>query len=384
MKHFVSLGIVFLYFVFGANAQVLSGNTNTNGSKSNAIFTAAPFLNIAPDARSGAMGDAGVALSPSVYDTHWNPSKLAFLAEESYVSLSYSPWLRRIAPDANLGYLNFAKKLNDRSAIGLSFNYFNLGNVNIYDPNEVYLGSFKPNEWSVDVALARKFGEGFSMGFSLRYIHSAIVPSGGTNKPANAIAADISMYYSKKISQFGKDGELSFGANLSNIGTKMSYEIEGQRYFLPANFRIGIANAILLDPLSKLTFTLDLNKLMVPTPPLRDANGNINAGRDDNRTITAGILGSFSDAPGGFKEELKEISFSPGIEYLYNNQLAMRMGYFYENPDKGDRRYLTLGAGYLYKDLQLDFSYLVANESISPLSNTIRITLGYKFGSLVH
>lgn len=384
---FVGLSFIFALSISTASAQVLSGGANTNGSNSNAIFTAVPFLNIAPDARSGAMGDVGVALSPSVYDTHWNVSKLAFLDDhENRVSLSYSPWLRKIAPDANLAYLNFATKLDNRDALGFSFCYFNLGRVGVYDVNETPLGSYEPNELSVDISLARKFGENFSLGLLARYIHSGIVSSnaalsGAGGHAGNALAADVSMYYKTPVRQMGNDGTFSFGTNISNIGTKISYYDGGDKYFLPTNLKIGVADELNLDEVNKLTLAFDANKLLVPTPPLRDANGTITAGRDDNRSIVSGIFGSFTDAPGGFSEEIKEVSFSAGLEYMYNKQFALRTGYFYENPDKGDRRYLTLGAGYQYQDIGFDFSYLIADQSSSPLANTLRFTIGYSFGA---
>jgi hypothetical protein len=382
----IALSFVLLVLSGTAFGQVLSGGTSTNGSNSNSIFTAVPFLTIAPDARSGAMGDAGVALTPSLFDTHWNPSKLAFLDDENHASLSYSPWLRSLAPDANLAYLNFARKLDDRNAIGVSLNYFNLGKVNVYDINESPLGSYQPNEFSIDVSLARKFGENMSLGVSIRYINSAIVTSntalsGSGGHAGDAIAADISMYSTKTISQFGHDAKFSYGIDISNIGTKMSYYTGGQSYFLPTNLRAGFADEISMSETSKFTFSLDINKLLVATPPLRDAGGNIIKGRDDDRSVPSSILGSFTDAPGGFSEEMREIAFSPGLEYMYNNQFAIRAGYFYENPAKGDRRYLTVGAGFNYQDFALDFSYLIASQSTSPLANTLRFTLGYSFGS---
>jgi len=359
---------------------------NTNGSGSNAIFTAVPFLTIAPDARSGAMGDAGVALSPTEFDTHWNPSKLAYIDDDNHISLSYSPWLRNIAPDANLAYLNYAKKIDERDAIGFSFCYFNLGKVNVYDPSETPLGSYQPNEFSLDGTLARKFGENLSLGVSARFIHSAIVSSNallsGTGSHAgNAVAADISLFHKKPVVQWGREAQFSYGIDISNIGTKISYYDGGDKYFLPTNLRFGVADEINVDQLNTFTFTFDVNKLLVPTPPIRDANGNIIAGKDDNRSIVSGIFGSFSDAPGGFSEEIKEIAFSPGVEYMYNKEFALRTGYFYENPDKGDRRYLTVGAGYKYQDFGLDFSYLIASQSTSPLANTLRFTLRYSFSS---
>lgn len=385
MKGINLLTVFLALFCSTASAQVFTGGTTTNGSTSTAIFTAVPFLTIVPDARSAGMGDAGVALSPSAFDNHWNASKLAFLDDENHISISYSPWLRRIAPDANLAYLNFASKIDDRNAIGFSLCYFNLGRVNAFDNNQNSLGTYQPSEYSFDASLARKFGENLSLGLAVRYIHSGIVNansafSATSGHAGNAFAADVSLYYKKDITQWGYESLLSFGLNVSNIGTKISYYDGGQKYFLPTNLKFGVADAVSFDQMNTLTFTFDVNKLMVPTPPLRDASGNITAGRDNDRSVVSGFFGSLSDAPGGFSEELKEISFSSGFEYMYNNQFALRAGYFYENPNKGDRRYLTLGTGFKYQDFGFDFSYLIANQNSSPLANTLRFTLGYNFG----
>ncbi|WDF53920.1 type IX secretion system outer membrane channel protein PorV [Mucilaginibacter sp. KACC 22063] len=379
--------VLYLSLLFSATslkAQVLNGGVNTNGSQSNAILTAVPFLNIAPDARSSGMGDAGVALEPTTYATFWNPSALAFLEDGKNISLSYSPWMRRITPDANLGYVNFSQKVGQRSAIGFSLRYFNLGEVSTYDYNENPLGSYHPNELSLDAAYARKFGPNFSLSLSLRYIRSSIVRSGasidGANgKTGNAVAADVSLYYRKPIDQFGTTGTFSFGTNISNIGTKMSYYSVGQSYFLPTNLKIGAADMIKLDDMNQFTIAFDINKLLVPTPPLRDQNGNIIKGKNDDRSVVSGIFGSFTDAPGGFSEEIKEVAFSPGVEYMYNHIFALRTGYFYEAPSKGNRQYLTLGAGLNVKGFNFDFSYLVASQQNSPLANTLRFSLNYNF-----
>lgn len=380
--------LLFLFLLFSpgiaAAQQVVSG-TNTNGSSNTAITTAVPFLTIAPDSRSGAMGDAGVALTPDVNASYWNPSKLAFLEDKNALSLSYSPWLRRLVPDVNLAFLSYAHQLDERNTIGASLRYFNLGTIDLRDANSADLGTYHPNEFSIDGSFARKFGDNLSLGLTLRYIHSSLANGAflGTQqtKPGNAVAADISMYYHKPTEQFGKDALFAFGADLSNIGSKISYTDQGQKYFLPTNLRIGAADTWFLDDYNQLTVTLDLNKLLVPTPPIRDANGNIISGRDDNRSVPAGIFGSFTDAPGGFSEELKEISYSGGLEYMYNKQFALRAGYFYENPSKGDRQYFTLGAGFKYDVFNLDFSYLVASQQKSPLANTLRFTLTANFGS---
>ena len=367
-----------------AQGTVGTTGTNTNGSSSNGINTAVPFLTIAPDSRSGAMGDAGVALSPDVNANYWNPSKLAFIEGQDNVSLSYSPWLRNLISDVNLAYLSYARKIDDRNTVGVSLRYFNLGSIQLVDIGQNDQGTYRPNELSIDGSFARKFGRNFSLGLTLRYIHSGLTNGGMVNgqqtKAGNAVAADVSAYYRKETYQFGRDAVLSFGANFSNIGTKMSYSANGPQYFLPANMRIGAADTWYLDNSSQFTLTLDLNKLMVPTPPIRNNAGDIISGYDDNRSVPAGVFGSFADAPGGFKEELKEISYAAGAEYGYNKQLFLRLGYFYENPSKGNRQYGTVGAGFKYDIFNLDLAYLVATQEKSPLANTLRFTLSANFG----
>jgi hypothetical protein len=372
------LSVVLLAFSVVCCAQ---GTVNTNGSYKNAISTAVPFLTIGPDARSGAMGEAGVALSPDANSAYWNPAKLAFVDEPSSVTLSYSPWMRSITPDVNLAYLSFFKKLDDRNTLGASLRYFNMGTVNSYDFNAVSLGQLKPNEYSLDISLARKFGDGFSLGLTGRYIHSNLTQGGAVEgvqtNASNAVAADVSLYYTKAKN----NGTLSYGVDISNIGTKMQYSENGPQYFLPTNLKLGVARTLNIDEFSQFTFAFDINKLLVPTPPIRDANGNITAGTDNNRSVVSGIFGSFTDAPGGFSEELKEINFSPGVEYSFNKTFFMRAGYFYENPDKGNRQYTTLGAGVHYSNIIFDFSYLATDANKSPLANVLRFSLGYSFGA---
>ncbi|MBW4889831.1 type IX secretion system outer membrane channel protein PorV [Mucilaginibacter sp. HMF5004] len=374
---------ILLSFIFlSVSAISFAQGININGSSQKAITTAVPFLNIGPDARSGGLGEAGVALSPDGNSAFWNPSKLAFVDEPTKISLSYSPWMRRVFPDVNLAYLSFLNKIDDRNTIGASLRYFNLGSVNSYDDNATSLGVLKPNEFSFDVSLARKFTDNFSLGLTARFIHSNLtqgaVVNGQQSQSASAVAADVSLYYSKPKN----NGSIAFGANISNIGSKMSYYTDGPQYFLPTNLKIGIARTYDIDEADQITFMLDANKLLVPTPPLRDNSGNITSGRDDNRSVVSGIFGSFSDAPGGFTEEFQEISFSPAFEYWYKKTFAIRAGYFYENPNKGSRQYTTLGAGVKYQSINFDFSYLVASQNVSPLSSVVRLSLGYNFGSV--
>ncbi|HVW94700.1 MAG TPA: type IX secretion system outer membrane channel protein PorV [Mucilaginibacter sp.] len=383
----------FLYrktFVVGISVllpALAMSQTSSNGSNySTAIPTAVPFLNITPDSRSGAMGDAGVAITPDVNANYWNPSKLPFLSGDDNVSLSYSPWLRQLVPDISLSFLSYAHKIDDRNAIGASLRYFNYGSIQLTDNSQNNQGTYTPNEFSINGSFARKFGEDFSLGLTVGFIHSSLsnayfaTGSGQQAKAGNALSAGVSLYYNKPMQEFGDDAIFAFGTNISNIGNKISYSDAGPKYFLPANLKIGVANTINLDDYNQVTLTLDLNKLLVPTPPIRDANGNIVKGKDDNVSVPAGIFGSFSDAPGGFSEELQEVSVSPGLEYWYNQLFALRAGYFYQNANKGGAHYLTAGVGFKYDGFSFDFSYLAASQQNSPLANTLRFTLSASFG----
>lgn len=385
---FISTKAILVYIVFLLPSAVMSQTigTNTNGSNTSAIPTAVPFLNITPDSRSGALGDAGVAISPDVNATYWNPAKLAFLENNNDASLSYSPWLRNLVPDISLSYLSYAHKLDSRNSLGLSLRYFNYGSIEFRDANQNNLGTYTPNEFAINGSFARKFGDEFSLGLTIGYIHSNLSNaffSSGTGaqvRAGNAVAAGVSLFYTKKTQEFGDDAIFSFGANISNIGTKISYSNDGTNYFLPANLKFGAANTWNLDDFNQLTLTFDINKLLVPTPPIRDADGNIIKGKDDNVSVPSGIFGSFTDAPNGFSEEMQELTFSPGLEYWYNQRFALRAGYFYQNPNKGDAHYVTLGVGFKYQDFNFDFSYLAASQQNSPLANTLRFTLIASFG----
>ncbi|PJJ83762.1 type IX secretion system outer membrane channel protein PorV [Mucilaginibacter auburnensis] len=385
MKFFI--GGLAILFVLAVAPSGVKAQTNTDGSGYGAIPTAVPFLNISPDSRSGAMGDAGVAISSDVNANFWNPSKLAFIDNDFGVSASYSPWLRGLVPDVSLSYLSFGHKLDDRNVIGASVRYFNLGDIQLVDQNQLNQGVYRPNEYSIDASLARKFGNNLSLGLTMRFIHSdlsnASFATGTTQgiKPANAFAADISMFYKKPMEQFGTDGIFAFGANISNIGTKVKYSEGGPSYFLPTNLKLGAADTWNIDDYNQITLTVDFNKLLVPTPPLRDANGNIISGRNPDVSVPSGIFGSFTDAPGGFKEEIREVSIASGLEYWYNQQFALRGGYFYENPSKGGRQYATLGLGLKYDIYRFDFSYLAASQKNSPLANTLRVSIGVSFGN---
>jgi len=372
-----------LAFIVGTPVLTKAQSVQSDGKRSNnTIQTAAPFLLITPDARSGAMGDAGVAISPDANSMHWNPAKLAFLDKPTGLSASYTPWLRNLVPDVDLGYLAIYHRLDTRNTIGGALRYFSYGSIQLTDDKNVDIGVYSPNEFSIEGSFSRKFGDGFSLGTAIRYIRSSL-SNGQFNgldiQPATALAADASAYFKTGTMMFGKDAELAFGLNLSNIGTKMSYSDGRSKSFLPTNMKLGGASTFILDDLNLFTVALDLNKLMVPTSPIRDKDGKIISGRDPDRSVPSGIFGSFTDAPGGFSEEFNEISYSLGTEYWYNKQFAIRSGYFYETPSKGNRRYFTVGAGLKYNVFNLDFAYLLANQQTSPLAQTLRFSLVFNF-----
>jgi hypothetical protein len=352
----------------------------------NAIQTVVPFLTIAPDSRSGGMGDAGVATSPDVYSMHWNPAKFAFIDGESGLGLSYSPWLRNLVPDINIAYLAGYKRLDTRQVLSASLIYSSLGDVPFTDDFGNLERTFKPNEFAVDAGYSRLFNEHLSGGIAFRFIYSNLTggsyAGGLATKPGISFAADISGYYHKNISIMDKDGDIAFGLAFTNIGSKMSYSDSQTSDFIPMNMRIGTAATLNLDEYNKITATIDLNKLLVPTPPLYDSTRQIIAGKDPNVGVPVAIFQSFIDAPGGFKEELHEITYSYGIEYWYNNQFAIRGGYFHENETKGNRKYFTAGAGFRLKVFTLDFSYLMPMAQNHPLARTLRFSLSFDFNSL--
>ncbi len=365
------------------NSQLLA----QSGGELNAIQTVVPFLTIAPDSRAGAMGDAGVATSPDVYSNHWNPAKFAFIDGSGGVGISYSPWLRNLVPDINIAYLSGYKRIDSKQVISASLLYSSLGDVPFTDDFGNLERTFNPNEFALDAAYSRLFTEHLSGGIAFRFIYSNLTggsyAGGIATKPGISVAADISGYYQKNISVFNKDGKMSFGLNFSNIGTKMSYSDSQTSDFIPMNMRIGTAGTIYLDKFNSLTLTIDINKLLVPTPPrYYPGTDSIIAGKDPNVAVPVAIFQSFYDAPGGLKEELRELTFSYGAEYWYNEQFAIRGGYFSENQTKGNRKYFTAGAGFRMKIFTIDFSYLMPIAQNHPLARTLRFSLSFDFNSL--
>ena len=353
----------------------------------NYISTAVPILLIAPDARSGGMGDVGVASTPDAYSSHWNSAKYAFIEDDFGMGMSYVPWLRKLgAADMNLLNLTGFKRINDRSAVAASLTYFSLGSIEFTDIDGTSKGTYKPNEFGLDVSYSMKLSENLSIGAIGRYVRSDLTQGvdvgTSTTKAGNAIAADLGMYYQSKTNMFDMPGELAAGLFISNLGSKISYsDDDNEKDFLPANIRFGGRYTMDIDQYNTFSFMLDFNKLLVPTPPLYDEEGNIIAGMDNNIGTMLGAIRSFYDSPNGFSEELQELQISVGAEYWYDKVFAVRGGYFFEHENKGGRQYLTLGGTVKYQTLVLDISYLIPTTTLqtSPLANTVRISLAMNF-----
>ena len=381
-----------LAFSFNAISQDVSGIDEIGRNNLNTITTAVPFLLISPDSRAGGMGDVGVATSPDANSLHWNPAKYSFIDQEVGFAVSYVPWLRNLVPDINLSYISGYKKLNKNEVVAMELRYFTLGDITFTDVIGNNLGQYKPSEFALGSSYSRKLSDQFSLAISARYIYSNLTggqSAGGiATNAGQSIAADVAGYYVKDIRIAKKDMELAFGANVSNIGNKISYTETSTRDFIPINLRLGTALNADLDDYNKISFAFDLNKLLVPTPPIYNdsINDQIDFGKDPNVSVVSGIFQSFGDAPGGFNEEMREINFSVGTEYWYDNQFAIRSGYFNEHNTKGGRKFFTFGSGVKYNVFALDFSYLInASRAINgnnPLANTMRFTLTFDFGQM--
>ncbi len=356
----------------------------------NTITTAVPFLMITPDSRSGSMGDVGAATSPDASSISTNPAKYSFIEDDLGFSISYVPWLRALVPDINLSYISGYKKLNQNDAVAFELRYFSLGDITFTDILGNTLGQFNPNELALGGSYSRKLSDLFSLSLATRYIYSNL--TGGQmagdiqTNAGKSFAADVAGYYTNKIRFLKKDSDLSFGFNISNIGNKISYTNVGERDFIPINLKLGSSININFDDYNSMSYSFDINKLLVPTPPLYNSENEIIAGKDPNVSVVSGIFQSFSDAPDGFSEELREINLSFGTEYWYAQQFALRGGYFYEHDTKGGRKFFTFGAGVKYNVFALDFSYLInASRTINgtnPLANTMRFTMIFDIGAL--
>ena len=346
----------------------------------NPIVTAVPSLSIAPDARAGGMGDIGAATTPDVNSQYWNAAKYVFMESDAGLSVSYTPWLRKLVTDIDLAYLAGYWKFDQRQALSASLRYFSLGDITLMDQLGIPQGSAHPNEVAVDLAYSRLLSEKLSAAITLRFIYSdlnnGINLSGGTEMyPGSSVAADLSSYYKTPITLQNVDGNLAFGINISNIGSKISYDQNETSNFIPTNLRIGGSFDYPLDNYNKISISADLNKLLVPTPKLNPTAADITA--YNKLSPIAGIIQSFTDAPGGFKEEMEEIMWSIGAEYAYNNQFFVRGGYFNENQFKGNRKYFTAGAGFKLNIFQLDAAYVISTSQSNPLDQTLRFSLSF-------
>ncbi len=391
LKHLVS-SCFFAGVVFFTGNQLLAQKPNYIGQELNTVTSAVPFLQIGPDSRAGGMGEAGVSSTPDANSLHWNPAKYAFIDSDMGFSLSYSPWLRALVSDINLAYLTGFKKIGDDQAVAGSLIYFSLGDIIFTEAvaGEV-IGTYRPNEFAISGAYSRKLTNRLSGAVSARFIHSNLTQgqevAGASTKPGNSIAADIAVYSEIPLELNNIAGaRFAWGVNISNIGAKISYSDDNtQRDFIPTNLRLGPSLHLDIDEFNSLAFMVDFNKLLIPTPPIYDtavdANGNplILYGKDPNVSVPVGMIQSFYDAPGGFEEELHEISIAAGVEYWYDKQFALRAGYFHEHATKGNRKFFTLGAGLRYNVFGLDFSYLVPVDQLNPLGNTLRFTLHFDF-----
>lgn len=384
--------LALLLINFGLFGQTSPPNIVGQNDDTRVITTAVPFLSITPDARAGAMGETGVATSPDANSIHWNPAKLVFIEDNIGFALSYSPWLSKIINDMSLSYLSGYYKISQEQAIAVSLRYFDLGEIFFTNDQNIQQGRFNPKELAIDGTYSRKLTENFSIGVTARYVHSNLTGNfssiSAPAKPGNTASVDVAVYYTKDF----RNSNLSLGGNISNIGAKLSYTNEDNKDFIPINLRLGGAYTTHLDPYNSLTFALDFNKLLVPTPPVyaRDASGVIivdpvtgeaviERGKDPNRPLLSGMIGSFADAPDGFSEEMQEIMIGLGMEYWYNNTFSGRLGYFYEHSNKGNRKYLTVGLGFRYNVFGIDFAYLVPQQQDHPLAETLRFTLLFNF-----
>jgi len=338
--------------------------------KYNPISTAVPFLTISPDSRHGAMGDVGAATSPDANSQYLNPSKYAFAEGKFGFSLSYTPWLRQLVNDINLAYMAGYYRLNSNEVIATSLRFFSMGDITLTGQDQMATGTVSPSEFAFDVSYSRKLSDRFSGGVAMRYIRSDL--SGGIGAEnytaGNAFGTDVSFYYFNKWGGTGASKSIAAGINLSNIGSKISYDQGANKEFIPANMRLGTTFTNEFDDFNLFSISLDFNKLLVPTP-----TGVVD--NTSNKSVVSSIFGSFSDAPGGFKEEMQEFTISTGAEYWYNKQFALRTGYFYEPQNKGNRKFFTAGVGVKMNIAAIDFSYVIPVHRNSPLANTIRFTV---------
>jgi hypothetical protein len=394
-------------------AQPNSGGSVTDDDlQLNTITTALPFMNITPDSRAGGMGDAGTALSPNASSIFWNTAMLNFAKDKTELGISYTPWLRNLTNDIHLSYLSGYTKINKRMAVAGSFRYFNLGEITFTTGDNQFIRDFKPSELELAGGYSFLLNERNSIGLNGKFASSnltaGIPVSGQETKAARTGATDISYaYHNEDIRWFKQKAHYSFGATINNVGAKVAYSETERRDFIPMNLKIGNAYTAILDGYNSLTVSVDLQRLLVPTPPILRGTGQnqlIVAGKNDNVGIISGLFQSFGDAPGTIakdkdgneiiengvativkgsklKEELREINIGTGVEYNYNNVLAFRGGFYYESKTKGARQFFNIGASFQYNVFGIDFSYLASLQRNNPLANTLRFSLRFKLGA---
>ncbi|MDR1381102.1 MAG: type IX secretion system outer membrane channel protein PorV [Tannerella sp.] len=374
----------------GLASSALAHAEDDDKNKFSPLNTAVPSLSIAPDARGGGMGDNGAATLPDISSQYWNPSKYAFMESKAGVGLSYTPWMRKIVSDVALAYLSGYYKLGqqDQHALGASLRYFSLGEVPVTDIGGNQYLNLNPYEMALDVSYSIKLSESFALGVAMRYIRSDMGADVTYDlRPGNAVAADLSGYGERYIVVGSNECLWSGGFNISNMGNKISYDGGTTNQFLPTNLRLGTGLLMPLDEYNQLGLYVDLNKYLVPSRPVKgddetDEDYDKRYDKYNNMTFVNGMIRSFSDAPGGANEEMKEINISVAAEYNYNSQFFIRAGYFYEHQMKGNRQYMSVGAGFKMNVFQLDAAYLISTVQSNPLDQTLRFTLSFDMDGL--
>lgn len=363
---------------------LLVGFFQLTNAQNRVVTTGVPFLNIAPDARSASLGDQGVATSADAFSNHWNPAKYAFTPNETGAAISYTPYLSKLVNDIFLADLTYYRAISDRASWAVGLRYFSLGEIEIGETPADFINPLieRPNEFALDASYALKLSDNFSMAIQGSFLSSDLKLQTGTNESvaANTVAVGISGFYeSFEVPYSNFSGIWRAGFNLSNIGPKLKYEDEGESDFLPTNLKLGGGFDFIFDSYNKLAVTLEINKLLVPSPSVLDDKGNYS--QPDDVGVLSGIFKSFGDAPDGFSEELKEFTWALGAEFMYDESFALRAGYFNENELKGARKFITLGAGFKYNIIDIDLSYLIsATRVVNPLENTLRFSLTFNFG----
>ena len=383
MRHYSRLAALLAGFLIAVAAKAQDYKL----SKYNPVEHAVISQTIAPDARAAGMGDVGAATDPDVNSQYWNPAKYPFCISRAGVALNYTPWLRQLVNDIDLAYVAGYYRIGDYSAVSGSLRYFSLGEVmTSTDANAM---TVKPYEMSLDVAYSMMLSETFSLAAAIRWIYSDLrYDYSEESSPASAVAADIAMYYNNYINIGSRECQLGLGMNISNVGSKISYFGDDRSQFLPANLRIGASLMVPVDEYNRFTIAADANKLLVPTVPAQ-LEGESSADYQD-RVIKeysdvgsiSGIFKSFSDAPGGFKEEMEEIQWSVGAEYIYHDQFSLRAGYHHQSESKGNLKYFTVGGGFRMNVFSLDVGYVISTAQTNPLDQTLRFTLAFDMDGL--